>query len=89
MNVVQHYQTFKKTAQPSRGQKRTKVLSNAGFKETVHTIISDVHGSPIQYARELADRISSQFGKNVHLVLLNLTNMDNQTGYRVYQKYLD
>ena len=85
MNIVQHYNTFNKDK--VRGKRRFLVLRDAGFSGTPYTLFNDAK-SPIKQARELADKMSDEFGKAVHLVLLDGKNMDGNTGYVVMKKFI-
>ena len=85
MNIVQHYNTFNKGK--VRGKRRFSVLCDAGFRGTPHTLFNDAE-RPIKQAKELADKMSDEFGKAVHLVLLDGKNMNGNTGYVVMMKFI-
>ncbi|MEI8659374.1 hypothetical protein [Vibrio sp. Hal054] len=90
-NIVQHYGTWLKKDCKELGRGRINTLSLNGFKGTPHTLIKLEDGSPIQRARELADKMMQSYEfdcKAIHLVLLDCKSMDNLTGYVVYRKLI-
>lgn len=90
-NIIQHYGTWFKKHCTRTGATRASTLSLNGFRATPHTYITSVHGSPIQRAKELAEKMvcSGEFDCNaVHFVLLDSKNMDNTTGYRIFRKLI-
>ncbi|ENI4487349.1 hypothetical protein ABXZ88_003221 [Vibrio fluvialis] len=89
-NIVQHYGTWLKNHARELGNSRADTLRLHGFSLTHYKIVKVEHGSPIQYARELARKFvaSGEFDcVSVHLVLLDCKNMDGWTGYEVYRKF--
>ena len=85
MNIAQHYCTFYKAKK--KGLRRLSVLTESGFEGTPFTITSD-DGSPVEQARVLAEKMYQEYGKYVHLVLLDCNSMDGWKGYRVFRKFI-
>ena len=88
MNIVQHYSTFIKDPFAKQVKGRLATLRLNGFERTIYLLNKDEDGSPIKFAREFAERMSKDFGQNVHLVLLDEKNRDGHTWYAIYRKLI-